>query len=492
MRLIIKFIFCGIITALIFPPFSLLPLGFISFPYLIYLLTSKKLIFTKKLFQFNLGFIFGISMNSIILIWIREPFLLDDNTRHLSFLSFFLIIYCSLYYGLVFLILSFFSNKISKILLIPILFVGVEILRENFLYGFAWITFAQVYSINNFLLSLIYYLGTYGLSYFVILIYLIPSSVFLIFNSKKKFILTNIIISLSVLFIGLSLIYINKFKDLNNQKYLINVSIIQLNSSQVDRNNHLNLNKRLKYIEDVIKTNKSELIIFSENDFPYTISNLNDLNFLQKYLNNKQSIIIGGIRKENNDYFNTLYLVERENIQFFDKKKLVPFGEFLPLRNIFSSLDKIVGEKDFKSGKDKRIITTLNNLNIIPIICYEIIFHNELLDNTNISGDLMINITNDSWFGNFSGPYQHFYLSKMRAVEFNKFLIRSSNNGISAMINSKGEIIEFLPLNKKGISTKEITIYQDLNNLTTYHFFIYFFMMIILIVSIFINSKNYE
>ena len=143
------FIFCGIITALIFPPFSLLPLGFISFPYLIYLLTSKKLIFTKKLFQFNLGFIFGISMNSIILIWIREPFLLNDNTSHLSFLSFFLIIYCSLYYGLVFLILSFFSNKISKILLIPILFVGVEILRENFLYGFTWITFAQAYSINN-------------------------------------------------------------------------------------------------------------------------------------------------------------------------------------------------------------------------------------------------------------------------------------------------------------------------------------------------------
>ena len=92
----------------------------------------------------------------------------------------------------------------------------------------------------------------------------------------------------------------------------------------------------------------------------------------------------------------------------------------------------------------------------------------------------MINITNDSWFGNFSGPYQHFYLSKMRAVEFNKFLIRSSNNGISAMINSKGEIIEFLPLNKKGISTKEITIYQDLNNLTTYHYFVYLFMMIIL------------
>ena len=492
MSLILKFIFCGAITSLIFPPLSLLPLGFVTFSYLTYLLTSKKLINTKKLFQFNFGLIFGISMNSIILIWIREPFLIDDNTSHLSFLSFFLVVYCSLYYGLVFLILSFFNDKISKILLIPILFVGTEILRENFLYGFTWITFAQVYSINNLLLSLIYYLGTYGLSYFVILIYLIPSSFFLIINSTNKIPLLNIIICLSILFIGLNLIFISKFKDIQNKNYSINVSIIQLNSSQEDKNNNLNLNKRLRYIEDAIKNSKSELIIFSENDFPYTISNLNDLNFLQKNLKKKQSIIIGGIRKKNNNYFNTMYLIERENIQYFDKKILVPFGEFLPIRKMLFFLDQIVGNRDFKSGNDKRILTTSNNLNIIPIICYEIIFYNELLDKNNIHSDLMINITNDSWFGNFSGPYQHFYLSKMRAVEFNKFLIRASNNGISAMINNKGEIIEFIPLNKKGISTNDITIYQNLNNITTYHFLVYFFMIIILIISIFINLKNNE
>ena len=492
MRLILKFIFCGVITSLIFPPFSLLPVGFVSFSYLIYLLTSKKFILTKKLFQFNLGFIFGISMNSIILIWIREPFLIDDNTRHLSFLSFFLIIYCSIFYGLIFLILSFFNHKVSKILIIPILFVGVEILRENFLYGFTWITFAQVYSINNILLSLIYYLGTHGLSYFVILIYLIPSAFFLIINAKNKLPFINIAISLSILFIGLNLIFINKFKDLKNQKNSINVSIIQLNSSQVERNNNLNLTKRLASIKDIIKNSKSELIIFSENDFPYLISNLDDIDFLQKDLKKNQSVIIGGIRKEKYNYFNTLFLIEKENIQYFDKKKLVPFGEFLPLRNTLFFLDQIVGKKDFKSGQGERILSTSNNLNIIPIICYEIIFYNELLNYKNINSDLIVNITNDSWFGNFSGPYQHFYLSKMRAVEFNKFLIRTSNNGVSAMINNSGEIVEFIPLNKKEIITKEITVYKNLNNLTSYHFLVYYFMIIIFTVAILLNSKDNE
>ena len=61
----------------------------------------------------------------------------------------------------------------------------------------------------------------------------------------------------------------------------------------------------------------------------------------------------------------------------------------------------------------------------------------------------MINITNDAWFGSISGPYQHFYLSRMRAVEFNKPLIRVSNNGISAIINNKGKIIDYIPLNLK-------------------------------------------
>ena len=77
----------------------------------------------------------------------------------------------------------------------------------------------------------------------------------------------------------------------------------------------------------------------------------------------------------------------------------------------FKFFDKIVGNNDFSSGNKTRLIKTSNNLKMIPIICYEIIFFNNLLNKYNNNSDILINITNDSWFGDFSGPYQHFYLN---------------------------------------------------------------------------------
>ena len=101
----------------------------------------------------------------------------------------------------------------------------------------------------------------------------------------------------------------------------------------------------------------------------------------------------------------------------------------------------------------------------------------------------MINITNDSWFGNFSGPYQHFYLSRLRAVEFNKPLIRVSNNGISALLDNKGKIINYSKLNKKEIINTEISLPYESENLKDYHFYILFFLFTFSFIFIFRNNE---
>ena len=93
---------------------------------------------------------------------------------------------------------------------------------------------------------------------------------------------------------------------------------------------------------------------------------------------------------------------------------------------------------DYNVGDKKRIIKINNNISYIPVICYEIIFYWKLVDNINLNSDLIINITNDIWFGKYLGPYQHFYHSKLRAAEIGKPLIRVSNNGISAIFNENG------------------------------------------------------
>ena len=133
-----------------FPPFFILPIGFIAFPYLFFLLSNKTIHKKSKFKQFIYGTVFGLGINLVLLNWVREPFLLDTLTEKLSPFSYLLIFYVSIYFGLIFIILSFFNNKFSKAILIPAIFVATEILRENISYGFPWLTFALIASANNF------------------------------------------------------------------------------------------------------------------------------------------------------------------------------------------------------------------------------------------------------------------------------------------------------------------------------------------------------
>ena len=111
------------------------------------------------------------------------------------------------------------------------------------------------------------------------------------------------------------------------------------------------------------------------------------------------------------------------------------------------------------------------------------------MENKYIESELLINITNDAWFGDLSGPYQHFYLSRMRTVELNKPLIRVSNNGISAVIDNYGKIINFIPLNKSTIMDLKISVPHSLSNLKNYHLLILVFFFILFIVAILINRR---
>ena len=491
MKILVKFFICGLLSSLLFPPFFILPIGFIIFPFLFFLLINKKFQNKNKLFHFNSGLAYGIGMNFVVLIWIKEPFLIDQSTNNFSAFSYLLVFYCSIYYGLSFLVISFFKNNFTKLILIPILFVTSEILRENFAYGFPWITFALVHSGNTFTLNLIYYIGTYGLSYFTILMFLIPASIIQIYKKYSTNIIlkTYISTSLVVALLSIILIFIRFEKKINKEKFLLNTSLIQFNLSQIDRNN-VSADKRLKQIGKIINQNSSDLLIFAENEYPYVINDLEDLNFISNHIQNHQSIIIGGTKKENSKFFNTLILLEKNKIQNFHKTILVPFGEFLPFRNFLHFLEAIVGGNDFTSGNNIRLLKTSDNLNILPIICYEIIFLNDLLNLDNINSELLINITNDAWFGDLSGPYQHFYLSRMRTVEFNKPLIRVSNNGISAVIDNYGKIIDYIPLNEKGVMNLKISVPHSLPNLKKYHSLILAFFFILSIVAILINQRS--
>ena len=156
-------------------------------------------------------------------------------------------------------------------------------------------------------------------------------------------------------------------------------------------------------------------------------------------------------------------------------------------------MDFIVGSSDFSIGKDERKLRLSDKIKILPIICYEILYFWKMLDQTNSDTNIIVNITNDSWFGNFSGPYQHFYFSKLRAAEFNKPLIRVSNNGISAAIDNRGTIIDFIALNNQLTKEVTINITGAQMNYILFHkliiFVIFLSIMICILIARFYDSK---
>ena len=136
-------------------------------------------------------------------------------------------------------------------------------------------------------------------------------------------------------------------------------------------------------------------------------------------------------------------------------------------------------ERDFKSC----LLTLL--FSAAGAISGSLIFNNE-----NQDSQIIINLTNDSWFGTFSGPYQHFYFTKLRAAEFNKPLLRVSSNGVSAIINNNGKIIDFIKLNEKNIKDFKINIGQNKNKYLYLHKITFIFIFIFLFLVFILQKKN--
>jgi len=156
-------------------------------------------------------------------------------------------------------------------------------------------------------------------------------------------------------------------------------------------------------------------------------------------------------------YFNSLVVLNHklEILSLYNKVNLVPFGEFLPFEKALSKfgLKKITpGYSSFSPGDNREIINLGEEFNeklILPLICYEIIYPAKI-KKKNQYPDLVINISEDAWFGKSIGPHQHFTKAIYRSIEEGVFIARSANKGISAFINPNGKILKSLNTGESG------------------------------------------
>jgi len=181
------------------------------------------------------------------------------------------------------------------------------------------------------------------------------------------------------------------------------------------------------------------------------------------FLNNfgEHDLIVMGInsletKNDKNLIFNSMAIFNNrlDLIAKYNKVNLVPFGEFIPFERVLSLIGfKTVTNnyQSFSSGESRIPLNIRNSkidLNLLPLICYEIIYSGKLSKNNNFN--YIINISEDGWFGNSIGPMQHFSHSIFRSIESGKYTIRSANNGISAIINPIGIIEQEIEFGSTG------------------------------------------
>ena len=199
--------------------------------------------------------------------------------------------------------------------------------------------------------------------------------------------------------------------------------------------------------------------------------------------------------------YNSLKIVDNNLniIANYNKNKLVPFGEYLPMEKYFYKigLKKITyGYKSFSEGEDRNLIHIKNkffDFKLLPLICYEIIYSGKI-NKKKQEVDLIVNISEDGWFGNSIGPYQHFNKAIYRAIEEGSYIARSANNGISAFIDPNGRILNKIDMNEEGaivvslpIDKKKKTIFSIYGNKI---FVILIFLYILLILYFIKVEKN--
>ena len=459
-------IFLGAISSYSLPPYNYFIINFITFPlFFIFLYNKKKRTSRSKSF-FQYGWCFGYGYFLFSLYWIAISLTFDQNFKFLIPVTVILLpAFLAIFYGLItylFLIVSS-KNLISSFFIFSTLFGIIEFARGSILTGFPWNLISFSFSNNIYFIQILSIIGTYSFNLICISIFTVPA-LLILKKSRIEILVSIFFVLLSTTFLVFGYIKDNNFKSLESVK---NPYVIKAISSNISLDRFYSKKDELKIINELIKlssSKKTEPTIFLWPEGIIPDSYLGDMSIYKNlFLDNfgKDDLIILGLnnletRNGKNLLFNSMAIFNNklDLVANYNKVNLVPFGEFTPFESIFSliGLKTITnGYQSFASGKTRATLNIKNSridLNLLPLICYEIIYSGKLSEYNNF--DYIINISEDGWFGDSIGPRQHFAHSIFRSIESGKYIIRSANNGISAIINPIGIVEQEVEFGSTG------------------------------------------
>jgi apolipoprotein N-acyltransferase len=500
-KTVITVILSSLLLFLSFPKYGIGLLAWFALIPFFYSIEEKSL-FKSMVTGFSIGMLFHIGL----IYWI--VFVTVVYGYYSYYVAFLLMIllaaYLSIYFALFAAgIVYLRNNSIPFIVSAPILWVVLEYIKSNVFTGFPWENLAYSQYLYNNIIQIVDILGGYGLSFIIVLLNVIAYDLLTNRNEKSR-ISTEIVIGISLLififFYGE--IRAKQVQKAINESPAMKIDLVQGNIDQ-------SIKWSTQYQKDTIDIYQTltlasrrysvpGMIIWPETAVPFYFQNESVL---------KQKIISLALQTGNWLLFGSpSYIDEQGNISFlntafllspngdvvaqYNKVHLVPYGEYVPLRRFFPFIGKLAaGVGDFKAG-DGFIPIRKNGEKIGVLICYEGILPEAGRTYKKNGASLLVNITNDAWFGDTSAPYQHLSMTVFRAVENKVFLARAANTGISAIVDPTGKILRQSRIFERTIVHGEIKYL----NIPTYYakygdIFVYL-CFILLIIIYFISIKR--
>lgn len=395
-------------------------------------------------------------------------------------------------------VLWFLLNKVIRIkwLTITLLWIIMEWSQGLGSVGFTWGRLANSQYNNSYIIQSVSIFGSLFLSAIIVL-----ANSFIAVHLHNKNNYKYIIAFFCIFIINFGYGYY-RINNIQHSDKTIQASVIQANINTAEKwdsdnlYNILDIYTQLTKIADNNSEKKLDIVVWAETSIPVNLSEesefLNTCHEIANFIGS--TILVGGFENIENNSYNAIFAISPsdKNKQSYHKQNLVPFGEYLPLRNILEkfipSLENIAASsQDINFGKKKDVITTSNAI-VANLICFDSIFP-EVARQQVIDGANIIAVeTNDSWFNGTAAIQQHLSQSVIRAVENNRYVLRSANTGISAIISPIGKIVSALQAETSGYINYEVELIDDKTLYTELGDIIVFLSMFLLILIGFISS----
>ncbi|MBQ8651659.1 MAG: apolipoprotein N-acyltransferase [Alphaproteobacteria bacterium] len=431
----LKFAFCKGTT---FPPILILSFG----------LLLKILKISNH--PLRIGYLFGIGYFGSTLYWIAGSF----ECVGLGVFGYPAVIALVLYLSFYTAIPCLLTKKLSKnsnmiTLMFPVFWVIFEYVRGYMFTGFPWNLIAYASLDTPYFSQIADLIGAYGVSFILLLIVTLLQS-----KGTFKYGLAIFLISISYGYFRINISDDFETINIGGEITLVQPSISQ--RDKIDQSKFFsNLNKLIVLSDFEKSTNKPRLIVWPEASVSLLYHKEQILNYISKHINGQTYLLIGCDYIQNEDLYNGALILNKNGdiLSSYEKRHLLPFGEFVPEILLKLGIKKITdGMINFKSGEKSRSIQLNNLLPFNLVICYEAVFPGKIVDkNEGINHkSIIINITNDAWFGDSDGPAQHFRSVCFRAIEEGRPVFRCANNGISCIVDMYGKVINKIKTNNIG------------------------------------------